>query len=162
MKITGQNKKKIAVTTLGCKVNQFESAAFLSELAEREVELVPFSSPAEVYIINTCAVTARAGAQSRQLIRQALRANPEARLIVTGCYAQIAAQEILEIADSPICIVGNGCKHRLVDVALADRHCDLEMHLGDLAGQKEICPLTVTSFGAGRTRAYLKVQDGCN
>jgi threonylcarbamoyladenosine tRNA methylthiotransferase MtaB len=162
MKITGQNKKKIAVTTLGCKVNQFESAAFLSELAQREVELVPFSSPAEVYIINTCAVTARAGAQSRQLIRQALRANPEARLIVTGCYAQIAAQEILEIADSPICIVGNGCKHRLVDVALADRHCDLEMHLGDLAGQKEICPLTVTSFGAGRTRAYLKVQDGCN
>jgi threonylcarbamoyladenosine tRNA methylthiotransferase MtaB len=161
MTITGR-KKKIAVTTLGCKVNQFESAAFLSELAQREVELVPFSSPAEVYIINTCAVTARAGAQSRQLIRQALRANPEARLIVTGCYAQIAVEEILEIADSPICIVGNSCKHRLVDVALADRHCDLEMHLGDLAGHKEICPLTVTSFGAGRTRAYLKVQDGCN
>ncbi len=162
MNITGQNKRKIAVTTLGCKVNQFESAAFLSELAEREVELVPFSHPADIYIINTCAVTARAGAQSRQLIRQALRANPEARLIVTGCYAQIAAQEILDIADSPICIVGNGCKHRLVDVALADRHCDLEMHLGDIAGHKEICPLTVTSFGAGRTRAYLKVQDGCN
>ncbi len=157
-----QSKKKIAITTLGCKVNQFESAAFLSELAQREVELVPFSSPAEIYIINTCAVTARAEVQSRQLIRQALRTNPEARLIVTGCYAQIAAQEILDIADSPICIVGNGCKHRLVDVALADRHCDLEMHLGDIAGHKEICPLTVTSFGARRTRAYLKVQDGCN
>ena len=161
MTITGRKKKKIAVTTLGCKVNQFESAAFLSELAQREVELVPFSHPAEVYIINTCAVTARAGAQSRQLIRRALRANPEARLIVTGCYAQIGAQEILEIADSPICIVGNGCKHRLVEVALADRHCDLEMHLGDIGGQKKICPLTVTSFGS-RTRAYLKVQDGCN
>lgn len=161
MKSKGQSKKKIAITTLGCKVNQFESAAFLSELGQREVELVPFSSPAEVYIINTCAVTARAGAQSRQLIRRALRTNPEARLIVTGCYAQIAAQEILEIVDSPICIVGNGCKHRLVEVALADRHCDLEMHLGNIAGQKEICPLTVTSFGA-RTRAYLKVQDGCN
>jgi threonylcarbamoyladenosine tRNA methylthiotransferase MtaB len=154
-------KKTIAVTTLGCKVNQFETAAFLSELAEQEVELVPFSGPAEVYIINTCAVTARAGAQSRQLIRQALRANPEARLIVTGCYAQIAAQEIMEIADSPICIVGNDSKHRLVEVALADRHCDLEMHLGNIGGQKEISPLTATSFGA-RTRAYLKVQDGCN
>ncbi|OGQ88014.1 MAG: tRNA (N(6)-L-threonylcarbamoyladenosine(37)-C(2))-methylthiotransferase MtaB [Deltaproteobacteria bacterium RIFOXYD12_FULL_56_24] len=158
-KISG--KKTIAVTTLGCKVNQFESAAFLSELGQREVELVPFSSPAEVYIINTCAVTAKAGAQSRQLIRQALRANPEARLIVTGCYAQIAAQDILEIADCPICIVGNDSKHRLVEVALADRHCDLEMHLGNIGGRKEINPLTVTSFGA-RTRAYLKVQDGCN
>ncbi|MHB1014632.1 MAG: tRNA (N(6)-L-threonylcarbamoyladenosine(37)-C(2))-methylthiotransferase MtaB [Desulfurivibrionaceae bacterium] len=161
MNITGQSKKKIGVTTLGCKVNQFESAAFLSELAQREVELVPFSHPADIYIINTCAVTARASAQSRQLIRRALRANPEARLIVTGCYAQIDAQEILDIADSPICIVGNGCKHRLVDVALADRHCDLEMHLGNIAGQKEICPLIASSFGE-RTRAYLKVQDGCN
>ena len=163
MSIKSPNKKKIAVTTLGCKGNQFESAALLSELSQREVELVPFSQSAEIYIINTCAVTARAGAQSRQLIRQALRANPEARLIVTGCYAQIAAQEILDIADSPICIVGNDSKHRLVDVALADRHCDLEMHLGNIAGNKEISPLTltVTSFGA-RTRAYLKVQDGCN
>jgi len=161
MNITGSSKKKIAIATLGCKVNQFESAAFLSELAQRGGALVPFSHPAEVYIINTCAVTARAGAQSRQLIRRALRANPEARLIVTGCYAQIAAQDILDIADSPICIVGNGCKHHLVEVALADRHCDLEMHLGNIGGQKEICPLTATSFGE-RTRAYVKVQDGCN
>jgi threonylcarbamoyladenosine tRNA methylthiotransferase MtaB len=162
MKVKVRSKKKIALTTLGCKVNQFESAAFFSEFARREVEMVPFSSPAEVYIINTCAVTARAGAQSRQLIRQALRANPEARLIVTGCYAQIAVQEILEITDTPICIVGNDCKDRLVEVALAERHCDLEMHLGNPGGQKEICPLTVTSFGTARTRAYLKVQDGCD
>jgi threonylcarbamoyladenosine tRNA methylthiotransferase MtaB len=162
VKITIQSKKKIAVTTLGCKVNQFESAAFLSELGRREAELVPFSGPADVYIINTCAVTARAGAQSRQLIRQALRANPEARLIVTGCYAQVAAQEILEIADSPICIVGNSCKHLLVEVALAERHCDLEMHLGNIIEKKDISPLTVTSFGTRRTRAYLRVQDGCN
>lgn len=161
MSSKSRKKKTIAVTTLGCKVNQFESAAFLSELGRQDAELVPFSGPADVYIINTCAVTARAGAQSRQLIRRALRANPEARLIVTGCYAQIAAQEILEIADSPICIVGNDAKHRLVEVALADRHCDLEMHLGNIGGQKEIAPLTASSFGE-RTRAYLKVQDGCN
>ncbi|HCC54116.1 MAG TPA: hypothetical protein DEQ20_04205 [Desulfobulbaceae bacterium] len=73
MTLKEQGKKKIAVTTLGCKVNQFESAAFLSELTAREVELVPFSGPTEVYIINTCVVTARAGAQSRQLIREALQ-----------------------------------------------------------------------------------------
>lgn len=153
--------KKVALTTLGCKVNQFESAAFLSELQERGAELVPFSHKADVYIINTCAVTGKAGAQSRQVIRRALRTNKKARLVVTGCYAQIASAEILDIADTPICIVGNGFKHRLVDIALADKHCDLEMHMGDISRPREICPLTVTSFG-DRTRAYLKVQDGCN
>jgi threonylcarbamoyladenosine tRNA methylthiotransferase MtaB len=152
---------RVSLTTLGCKVNQFESAAFLSELEQRGVELVPFSRPADICIINTCAVTARAGAQSRQMIRRALRENPGARLVVTGCYAQVAAQEIVEISDSPFCIVGNNFKHRLVEVALAEGRCDLEMHLGDIGASREICPLTVTSFG-DRTRASLKVQDGCN
>jgi len=154
-------KKRVTLTTLGCKVNQFESAAFLTGLNEREVELVPFSQPAEVYIINTCAVTARAAQQSRQMIRRALRTNPEARLVVTGCYAQIAAQDILDIVDQPLCIVGNGYKDRLVEIALAEQHCDLEMFMGDIGRRREICPLTVRKFGE-RTRAYLKIQDGCN
>ena len=154
-------KKRVALATLGCKVNQFESAAFLSSLAEREVEVVPFSQAADVYIVNTCAVTAKAGAQSRQMIRRALRANPEARLVVTGCYAQIASQQILEIVDQPLCIVGNGFKDELVDIALANQHCDLEMLMGDISRRKDICPLEVRRFG-DRTRAYLKIQDGCN
>lgn len=159
-KIIGK-KLKVALTTLGCKVNQFESASFQSAFEEEGVTLVPFSQPADVYVINTCAVTAKAGAQSRQMIRRALRTNPEARLVVTGCYAQIASQDILEIVDQPICIVGNGFKHLLVDMVLSDQHCDLEMYMGDIGRQKEICPLPVKCF-AGRTRAYLKVQDGCN
>lgn len=152
---------RVAVTTLGCKVNQFESAAFLSDFAARGFAIVPFSQPADLYVINTCAVTARAGAQSRQLIRRALKANPAARLVVTGCYAQVASEEILELVEQPLCLVGNAYKHRLVEVALADSRCDLEMYLGDLAGANQVCPLTVTAF-AGRTRSYLKVQDGCN
>ncbi|MEN8136312.1 MAG: tRNA (N(6)-L-threonylcarbamoyladenosine(37)-C(2))-methylthiotransferase MtaB [Thermodesulfobacteriota bacterium] len=154
-------KKRVALTTLGCKVNQFESAAFLSSFAERDVEVVPFSQEADVYIVNTCAVTAKAGAQSRQMIRRALRKNPEARLVVTGCYAQIASQDILGIVEQPLCIIGNGFKHNLVDAALSDQHCDLEMLMGDISRRDEICPLEVTSFG-DRTRAYLRVQDGCN
>ncbi len=154
-------KKRVTLTTLGCKVNQFESAAFLTGLNARGVELVPFSQPAEVYIINTCAVTARAAQQSRQMIRRALRTNPEARLVVTGCYAQIAAQDILDIVDQPLCIVGNGYKDRLVEIALEEQHCDLEMFMGDIGRSREICPLTVRQFG-GRSRAYLKIQDGCN
>ncbi|MCK5194120.1 MAG: tRNA (N(6)-L-threonylcarbamoyladenosine(37)-C(2))-methylthiotransferase MtaB, partial [Desulfobulbaceae bacterium] len=73
-------KKKVAITTLGCKVNQYESASFVSGFQGKEVEMVPFSHKADVYIINTCAVTARAAAQSRQMIRRALRTNPDARL----------------------------------------------------------------------------------
>jgi threonylcarbamoyladenosine tRNA methylthiotransferase MtaB len=154
-------KKRVALATLGCKVNQFESAAFLSSFAARGVEVVPFSQEADVYIVNTCAVTAKAGAQSRQMIRRALRKNPEARLVVTGCYAQIGSQDILEIVAQPLCIVGNGFKHNLVDVALSDQHCDLEMLMGDIGRREEICPLTVRRFG-DRTRAYLRIQDGCN
>ncbi len=154
-------KKRVALATLGCKVNQFESAAFLSSFADCEVEVVPFSKPADVYVVNTCAVTAKAGAQSRQLIRRALRANPEARLVVTGCYAQIASQKILEIVEQPLCIVGNGYKHKLVEIAMASQHCDLEMFMGDISRNEEICPLEVRRFG-DRTRAYLKIQDGCN
>ncbi|MBU0728128.1 MAG: tRNA (N(6)-L-threonylcarbamoyladenosine(37)-C(2))-methylthiotransferase MtaB [Proteobacteria bacterium] len=154
-------KRTVALTSLGCKVNQFETASFVSALEEQGVDVVPFTEPADIYIINTCAVTSKAGAQSRHLIRRALRTNPKARIIVTGCYAQIASSEILEIGDQPICIVGNGNKHRLVDIALATDYCDLEMYTGDISVKKEIAFLPVKRF-AGRTRAYLKIQDGCN
>ena len=154
-------KKKVAVTTLGCKVNQYESASFISALKERETQIVPFSHKADIYIINTCAVTARAAAQSRQMIRKALRTNPDARLVVTGCYAQVAPLEILDSSGLSICIVGNGNKHRLVDIATSEDHCDLEMHMGDIGEKKEICSLPVRRF-SGRTRAFLRLQDGCN
>ncbi|MDP2105222.1 MAG: MiaB/RimO family radical SAM methylthiotransferase, partial [Desulfobulbaceae bacterium] len=88
-------------------------------------------------------------------------ANPGARVVVTGCYAQIATQEVLELADSPICVVGNENKHLLVDIALSRRMCDLEIYLGDISKKKEICDLPVRRF-PGRTRCYLKIQDGCN
>lgn len=152
---------KVALTTLGCKVNQFESASFLSALEDRGVTIVPFSHKADIYIINTCAVTAKAGAQSRQLIRKALKTNPDARLVVTGCYAQVASQDVLEIGEWSLCIVGNGFKHRLVDIVLSNKQCDLEMHMGDIGRRKEICLLPVRRF-QGRTRAFLKLQDGCD
>ncbi|MEN8258348.1 MAG: tRNA (N(6)-L-threonylcarbamoyladenosine(37)-C(2))-methylthiotransferase MtaB [Thermodesulfobacteriota bacterium] len=153
--------KKVAITTLGCKVNQYESASFQSEFEARGVEIVPFSQPADIYIINTCAVTNKAGAQSRQTIRRALKNNAKARVVVTGCYSQVAALDILEIVDQPVCIVGNGYKHLLVDFALATDYCDLEMYMADIGKVRECCHLPVTTF-PGRTRAYLKIQDGCD
>jgi len=154
-------KKTVAITTLGCKVNQYESASFASRFEAQGLDVVPFGGPADIYVINSCAVTAKAGAQSRQLIRRALRVNPGARVVVTGCYAQVAAQEILDLAEQPICLVGNENKHLLVDIAMSRKMCDLEIFLGDISTKKEICDLPVQRF-PGRTRCYLKIQDGCN
>jgi threonylcarbamoyladenosine tRNA methylthiotransferase MtaB len=159
--MTESGKRRVAITTLGCKVNQYESASFASRFEEQGAEIVPFDQAADVYVINSCAVTAKAGAQSRQLIRRALRANPKARLVVTGCYAQVATQEILELVDHPICLVGNENKHLLVEIALSRKLCDLEIYVGDIGKKKEICLLPVQRF-PGRTRCYLKIQDGCN
>ncbi len=152
---------KVAIATLGCKVNQYESAAFSSAFREKGADLVPFSGPADIYVVNTCAVTAKAAAESRRLVRRALRRNPDARVVVTGCYAQVASREIRGLGERPPCIVGNGCKDQLVDIALADGSCDLELFMGDIGRQRRICRLPVAEF-PGRTRAFLKIQDGCD
>ena len=153
--------KKIAIATLGCKVNQYESAAFSSAFTQAGCELIPFSGKADIYVINTCSVTGRAGQQSRQLIRKAMKTNPNAKLVVTGCYAQIDSNTILDIVDTPLCIVGNGNKHLLVETALADSKADLSMMMGNIGLKKDITSLPVKRF-PGRTRAYLRIQDGCN
>jgi len=153
--------KKIAITTLGCKVNQFESAAFASEFESLGCQMVPFQGAADVYVINTCTVTAKAGQQSRQLIRRILHAHPEARIVVTGCYAQMDPETVLGLAEQPVTIIGNGNKHLLVQAALAEGPPDLVMLMGQIRRKKEICDLPVTRF-RGRTRAYLRIQDGCD
>lgn len=153
--------KKVAITTLGCKVNQFESASFADGFADAGCELVPFSSKADIYVINTCTVTAKAGQQSRQLVRRAMQTNPDARIIVTGCYAQMDPDTILDIVESRACIIGNDYKHLIVDTALQQDLSEMTILMGRITTQKEICELPVRRFRA-RTRAYLKIQDGCD
>ncbi len=158
----------MAVTTLGCKVNQYESASFQSCFEAEGYRVTSCDAPADIYVINTCAVTAKAAAQSRQLIRRTQRTNPRARILVTGCYAQIAPQKIREISPSTITIVGNANKHQIVAAAAAPAD-DLQpvlqnrvvAYFNDISEQNEISHLPVKRF-PGRTRAYLKVQDGCN
>lgn len=153
-------KRKVVVTTLGCKVNQFESASFISGFRDQGCELVSASEQADILVVNTCAVTARAGQQSRQLIRRLRRSNPEARLLVTGCYAQLIGDELPElIADSSLIVIGNADKHLLVRTAL-EESCSVPS-VKDIGTAQEICPLPVRRF-SGRTRAYLRIQDGCN
>lgn len=153
--------KKIAITTLGCKVNQYESAAFQTGFEAAGCVMAQAKEAADIIVINTCAVTAKAGTQSRHAVRQLMRRHPGAKIVITGCYVQMAAQELVKMVNKPVCIVGNSNKDRLVQAALSDTPCDLTMLMGRISQKKEICRLPVRHFG-NRTRACLRVQDGCH
>lgn len=155
--------KKIVITTLGCKVNQFESAAFKTGFEDRGYTIVTDPGLADLIVINTCAVTASAGAQSRQAVRRAIRANPDAELLVTGCYAEIGAKELAkekELEGRNYRVIGNSKKDSLVQLAFGDKIQTAAELLGSIGDAKEICRLPVRKFGE-RSRAYLRIQDGC-
>ena len=153
--------KKIAISTLGCKVNQYESAAFQSGFEAAGCRMALAKETADIIVINTCTVTAKAGAQSRHAIRQLMRRHPDARIVITGCYAQMAGEELAQLINKPVCVIGNAHKEQLVQTALRATPCDPTMLMTPILQKKEICHLPVRHFG-GRTRACLRVQDGCN
>jgi threonylcarbamoyladenosine tRNA methylthiotransferase MtaB len=156
--------KKAYITTLGCKVNQFESASIKNSFEDQGYTSVEFMDDADIIVINTCAVTAKASGQSRQLIRKAARLNKNAAIVVTGCHAQLAAEEIKkmsEISCHRLCIIGNDQKDILVPHIL-ETDGRQDVITDDLqSNAKEICLLPVSQF-ARRSRAYLRIQDGCN
>ncbi len=154
-------EKRVAVYTLGCKVNQYESALLSGLFSERGYEVVDFEDTADVYVINTCTVTHLGDRKSRQLIRRAVRANPAAVIAVTGCYAQTSPGELTEIPGVDL-VIGTRDRARLVDLVetTAKGHCPVnavsEYAPGDEFEEISAMPLQ------GRVRAYLKVQDGCS
>ena len=155
--------KKVFITTLGCKVNQFESASFKASFEEAGLEIVTKNDPADIVIINSCTVTASASAQSRQTVRKMARNNPDAKIIVTGCYAEIAAEELAkedELKGRDYTLIGNSKKDILVNTALTEYEATTKIILGSLKDAKDICELPVRRFGE-RSRAYLRIQDGC-
>jgi len=141
-------------------VNQYESAGIGEALARSGHALVPFSETADCYIINTCTVTARTNYQSRQIIRQAIRKNPEALIVVTGCYAQTAPAEIAEIPGISL-IAGHGEKDRIPELLGSLKKNGREIRVGDISAVRPFASLPVTRF-QDHTRAFLKIQDGCN
>jgi len=153
-------KKKIIINTLGCKVNQYESASFLCAFQESGCQVAQKGEDADIIVINTCTVTAKAGAESRRTVRRLMRRHPNAKVVITGCYAQMAANELAEMIESPVCIIGNGNKHLLVEAALQEKSCDLTMLMGRILNKQEVCDLPMKRF-SDRTRAYIRVQDGC-
>ena len=150
----------VALTTLGCKVNQYESAAMKEALAARGYRITAFRSKADIYIINTCTVTGKTDYQSRQLIRRARKANPAARIIVTGCYAQVSPDVPAQMPGVSL-VLGNAEKHGIAD--FVDRVSGASPATIIVADpNRETCfkdpPLH--SF-PDHTRAFLKIQDGC-
>jgi threonylcarbamoyladenosine tRNA methylthiotransferase MtaB len=140
---------RVAFTTLGCKINQYETDAMLQAAASEGNAIVPFDAEADVYVINTCSVTAKSDYQCRQTIRAAIRRREGARVIVTGCYAETRPQEIRSIPGVSI-VLGNGEKTRIARYLSGS-----EVHDQELApGHHEVV--------RARTRGYLKIQDGCN
>jgi len=152
--------KKVAITTLGCKVNQYESSALVGEFVKRGYSIVPFNTWADIYVINTCTVTGRSDYQARQLIRRAFRANPGAIIVATGCYAQVAPEEIAAMPEVSL-IVGSDEKMTLPDRIEALAVAGGKVQVGDINRVKDI-HFQAASFFPGHTRAFLKIQDGCN
>ncbi len=149
----------VAITTLGCKTNQFESAAMAEALGKAGFKLVPFGEGADLFVINTCTVTARTDAESRRLIRRAHRQNPAAKIVVTGCYAQLAHAEISKLAGVNL-VIGNLEKKGIVGLLreLGDRQ---QVLVTDIAAAKQADTLSIESF-AEHTRAFLQIQNGCD
>lgn len=157
--------KKAALHSLGCKVNAYETEAMQELLEKSGYEIVPFGEKADVYIINTCTVTNMADRKSRQMLHKARKLNPEAVVVAAGCYAQAKGAD----PDPGIDIVlGNNRKKDIVQVLeeyeknlCPGRIPGTQMELLDIGREKEYEKLSLTRT-AGHTRAYIKVQDGCN
>jgi threonylcarbamoyladenosine tRNA methylthiotransferase MtaB len=147
--------KTVAIATLGCKTNQFESAAMIEQFRNNGYSVVAFSDPADIYVINSCTVTARTDAETRRLIRRARRLNPAARIVATGCYAQVAPDELSRMPEVDV-VLGN--MEKLDSSLVTDATENL---VGDVAAESGLSSLQLTSF-AEHTRAFLQVQNGCN
>ncbi len=160
MKFDILNEVKIAITTLGCKINQYDSAVIQNRL-EQNHSLVPFEEPADCYIINTCTVTNRADWEARQLVRRAKRLSPNAKVLVTGCYAQVNPEEVARVpgVDSVIGLNRLDDLLRLVD--RPNERGDVRVAVSDVRRERGV-PVLGTRALPGHTRAFLKIQEGCN
>ncbi|AEV31222.1 MiaB-like tRNA modifying enzyme [Owenweeksia hongkongensis DSM 17368] len=153
------NGKKVAFHTLGCKLNFSETSTIARDFKANGFEEVNFSEPADVYVINTCSVTHNADKECKHWVKQALKANPDAFTVIVGCYAQLKPEEIADIQGVDL-VLGATEKFKITD------------YLNDLTkndlGEVHSCEIDEADFYVGsysigdRTRAFLKVQDGCD
>lgn len=154
--------KKVAFLTLGCKVNSYETEGMRELFLKAGAVETEFSAVADVYVVNTCSVTNMADRKSRQMLHRAKKKNPEALVVAAGCYAQAAGEKLSEQEGIDL-VVGNNQKSRIVELTAEaltkkeERLCAL-LDIGKEKEYEELPIETVTE----RTRAYIKIEDGCN
>lgn len=150
---------KIAITTLGCKINQYDSAVIQNRL-EGQHSFVPFDAEADCYIINTCTVTDRADWEARHLVRRAKRLNPGAKVLVTGCYAQVSPAEVARVPGVDY-VVGLNRMEDLFRFIELPKEGDARIAVSDVKKERAVSMLGTRAL-PGHTRAFLKIQEGCN
>ncbi|MDO4976450.1 MAG: tRNA (N(6)-L-threonylcarbamoyladenosine(37)-C(2))-methylthiotransferase MtaB [Eubacteriales bacterium] len=154
-------KKRVAFLTLGCKVNQYETDAMTELFEAAGYTTVDFKEEADVYVINTCSVTNMADRKSRQMIHRARKLNPDAVIVAAGCYVQAKGEALKEEGFADI-LIGNNKKKDIVSILEKYLEDNIKIQdIIDLSKEQDYEPLFVTNV-SGHTRAYLKIQDGCN
>ena len=153
-------QKLVGIYTLGCKVNQYESEAIAEGLISRGFLVVPFSQVCDAYIVNTCTVTAESDRKARQLIRRAIKTNPAAYVIVTGCMAEVFSDKLSKIEGIDY-ICGNGQKLQVIGALenLFAKGCKNKVPEISISPLNEFEQMQIAKFD--RTRAYIKIEDGC-
>ena len=151
---------KVSFYTLGCKVNLYESEVIMNMFKKRGYEIVDFDSTSDIVIINTCTVTNTSDKKSRNIIRQAVKNNPNSVIVVMGCYSQVRSEDIKSIPGVNI-IIGNSNKSKVVD--LVEEYIKNKENKTIIDNTMKTCfePMELDSFET-KTRAFVKIQDGCN
>ncbi len=152
-------KKTVAFYTLGCKVNQYETNAMKQKFIEKDYEIVDFEEAADIYVVNTCTVTNMSDRKSRQIIRRAKESNKNSLLVVTGCYAQVAKDELEKIEEIDI-VIGNQEKKDIVTFVEEKQKEKIEK-VSDILYEKSFAEFGASTY-TDKTRAVIKVQDGCD
>ena len=156
--------KRVFVQSFGCRASQADGAGIESSLEERGLESVSHSGDADLVILNTCTVTSSADSDARQMVRRVHRENPGARILVTGCFAQRAPEEIAAL-EGVTWVVGNSHKTNIADIVAGGAdHEDYhgQVFVSDITKRQEFFSAPVVDAYGDRTRPNLKVQDGCS
>lgn len=152
--------KTVAFSTLGCKVNQYETEAISEKFEDMGYTVVPFSDVADYYIINTCSVTAMSDKKSRQIIRRAKKTNPNAIIAVMGCYSQTAPDEVLDINGVNL-VLGTKDKASVINL-LKNIDNTTKLNAVEIVKDNHTYENLTIKRCMDRTRAYIKIQDGCS
>lgn len=154
--------KTIAFTTLGCKVNQYDTDAMKGLFIKAGYIPVEFDELADIYVINTCSVTHVGERKSRQLIRQAKRKNKDAIIVVTGCYAQLDPETLLAINGVNL-VIGNKDRHRVVELVEQLETTEKQINaVSDIMKEKDFEEMTLFGDAVEKARAFMKIQEGCS